>query len=118
MKHWTSPWQEAQEPTAVISGEQSSWAGAGVQIITITTTQAAAWCAMETFDLNFIPTGVKHIMHINNANACVWSFQIKILPKLSKHAAWKDLLYAKIDQVLGMNQDIKEHSSSTFISVR
>lgn len=69
----------------MIVGEQFSWADAGVQIIT--TTQAAAWYAMETFDLRFIPLGIKHITHINNANACTLSFQIHVLPKLSKCAA-------------------------------
>lgn len=76
-----------QELPAVILGEQLSWAEAGVQIITITTTQAAAWCAIETFDLRFVSLGMKHIMHINNANACILSLQIHVLVKLSKPAA-------------------------------
>lgn len=92
-----------QEPTAVILGEQFSWAEAEVQIITITTTRATPWCATETFDLRFIPLGMKHIMRINKANACILSFQINVLPKPSKRVAWKDFLYAQTDQVLGTN---------------
>lgn len=45
---------------------------------------------METLDLRFIPLGMKHVMHINNANARILNFQIHVLPKLSNCVAWKD----------------------------
>lgn len=52
---------------------------------TTVTRQAVTLYAMVTFDHRLIPLGIMYInMHIKNANICILSFQIHVLPKHSE----------------------------------